>query len=144
MAAIGRPATSALPQTLRLPLSGRAAIVAGLVVLGLLGLLPLLESSHATTAGFTVGELEAQRDGLRAEVSNLETEVAGYAALDYVEGEATTRLGMVPPTQRLFVSVDEPAPRLDSVPWRYRPQAVAEDGDSSPWWQELAGFLNLD
>jgi hypothetical protein len=143
MAVIERPGF-ALPRQIPLPLSGRGLVVSGLIALAFLGLLPVLQSSSATTTGFTVNELEARRDSLQDEVSTLESEVAGYASLDYVEREATERLGMTEPETRLFVSVPLAAPPLERLPTRFEPAPVEEETTGSPWWQPVADLLDFD
>ena len=143
MAVLERPGF-AFPRQLPLPLSGRGMVVAGLVGLAVLGLLPVLQSSSATTTGFTVNDLEARRDSLQDEVSTLESEVAGYASLGYVEQQASTRLGMVEPETRLFVSVPVPAPPLERLPTRYEPATVEEEVKGTPWWQPIADLLDFD
>ena len=85
MAVIERPGF-AIPRPLALPLSGRGIVVSALLALALLGLLPVLQSSSATTTGFTVNDLEARRDSLQDEVSTLESEVAG-ATPDLIDVE---------------------------------------------------------
>lgn len=143
MAVIERPGF-AIPRPLALPLSGRGIIVSALLALALLGLLPVLQSSSATTTGFTVNDLEARRDSLQDEVSTLESEVAGYASLDYVEREASERLGMVEPETRLFVSVPLAAPPLERLPTRYEPKEIQEQSTGTPWWQPVADLLDFD
>jgi hypothetical protein len=143
MAVIERPGF-AFPRQIPLPLSGRGMVVAGLLGLALLGLLPVLQSSSATTTGFTVNDLEARRDSLQDEVSTLESEVAGYASLDYVERQAADRLGMVEPETRLFVSVPLAAPPLERLPTRYEPALVNEESPDTPWWQPVADLLDFD
>lgn len=119
-------------------------MVAGLLGLGFLGLLPVLQSSSATTTGFTVNDLELQRDGLQNEVNTLQGEVAVYSSLDYIEREATGRLGMVVPERRLFVGVDEAAPPLERLPRRFEPRPLESPLASTPWWQPLADLLDFD
>jgi hypothetical protein len=143
MVAIQRPGFAAFPRTIPVPVSAKGLLVAGFVGLGVIGLLPVLESSSATTTGFTVSELEAQRDQLKSEVNQLESEVASFAALDYVEAQATGRVGMVEPEERIFISIDEPAPPLERLPSTHQATGESsEDGEGS-WWQPLADLLDF-
>lgn len=144
MAVLDRPGFGALPRSLPLALPGRGMVLAGLVGLALLGLFPVLQSSGATTAGFTVQELESRREELRSEISNVENEVGYYSSLNYIQYEAENRLGMVQPTTRLFVPVGTPAPPLERLPARYQPRAEFEDKAAAPWWQPLADLFAFD
>jgi hypothetical protein len=117
-------------------------MVLGLIALALLGLFPVLQSSSATTTGFTVSELEVRRDLLRRELNSLESDVALYASLDYVETRATTQLGMVQPEHRLFVTVPQAAPSLDRLPSRYEPREDLASTSGEPWWQGVADLLD--
>jgi Septum formation initiator len=143
VAAIQRPGFGSFPRTIPLPVSGKGLLVAAFVGLGLVGLLPVLESSSATTTGFTVTELEAQRDQLKSEVNQLESEVASFAALDYVERQATDRLGMVEPGERIFISVDKPAPALERLPSTYQASEDSSEEGRDPWWKPLADLLDF-
>ncbi|MPZ22405.1 MAG: hypothetical protein GEU28_02440 [Dehalococcoidia bacterium] len=144
MVAIPRSAPAALPRTWHLPVSGRTIVVLGLVGLAMLGLLRVVQSSYTTSTGFTVTELEQQRTALHAEVNNLENDVTVHASLNRVEAEARGRLGMVEPTQRIFVTVDEAAPPLDRLPARYQPAIAKEDAGDLPWWQKALSALGID
>ena len=101
------------------------------------GLLQVLQSSRAASAGYEIRRLEDQRDDLRAKTRLLEVEVANMAQADRIRQQATTRLGMVPAEQSMRVAVGVPAPRVAPLPERYIPAVKAIAPTNPPWWSLL-------
>jgi cell division protein FtsL len=115
-----------------------------LVAIGLAALLPLLQSSQATTTGYSIRELERQRNDWQARIHELEAEVASLASLDRIENEARDRLKMQAPEDTVYITVDLPAPESQPIPERFLPPKNQEttQGDKS-WWQSLLDLLPL-
>ena len=114
----GQQARSRGMPGLRAPSAGMvaaAALVAGAA------LLPVVQSSSATTAGYEIRRLERQRADLQAAIYNAQTEIAELGSLDRIDREARGRLGMVPAQQVVVVRVAEPAPSGWHVPARFLP-----------------------
>jgi len=107
----------------------------------LLGLLQVIETSDATSTGYTIRRLDQERLDLAAQVHGLEAEVASLTSLERVEREARGRLGMVPAENVLYLEVDTPPPRQQPVPRRLSgsDDSAAESGTS--WWQALLKAL---
>lgn len=102
-----------------------------------LGLLQVLQSSRAASAGYALRELDRERDALAAEVRLLEADVAAQARTDQVRRIAVERLGMVPPSRTVRVTVAERGPSGIGLPARYivRPEPAAAPAPA--WWEAL-------
>lgn len=122
----------------RLPL----AVWLGVVGLALAALLPVLQTSDATSASGAARELERDRARLQAEVRLLASQVGELTALSRVERVARERLGLVPARPTVALSVDEPPPP-SVLPSRFLPAPTPVLRDDLPWWQELFGALVL-
>jgi len=133
-----RPAPRAKGRPLGMPV----VLTIALVAVGLAGLLPLLQSSQATTTGYNIRQLERQRNDWEARSHELEAEIASLAALDRIEREARERLHMQEPEDTLYLTVDVPRPESQPVPDRFLPpekqESVKED---QSWWQSLLDLL---
>ncbi|MGQ9573446.1 MAG: septum formation initiator family protein [Dehalococcoidia bacterium] len=128
-----RPAPPAKGQSLSMPL----VFTIALVTIGLAGLLPLLQSSQATTTGHTISQLERQRNHWQARIHELEAEVASLASLDRIEREARERLKMQPAEHVIYLTVDVPKPESHPVPARFLPPTHDSSTEDRSWWQEL-------
>lgn len=113
-AGVYRPRSSRVPRLLLLALA--------LAVLGVVGLLQVLQTSHAATAGYGLRALEQERSQLAAEIRLIEAEIAGVARLELVHAAAIERLGMVAPAQTMRVAVGVDAPSVIPLPERYVPR----------------------
>ena len=92
-----------------------------LVAVGLAGLLPLLQSSQATTIGYNIRQLERRRNDWEARIHELEAEIASLAALDRIENEAGQRLNMQAPEHTVYLTVDVASPESQPIPDRFLP-----------------------
>jgi cell division protein FtsL len=135
-----RPAPSAKGRPLSMPL----VLTIALVAVGLAALLPLLQSSQATTTGYSIRQLERQRNDWEARIHELEAEVASLASLDRIENEAHDRLNMQAPEDTVYITVDVASPESQPIPERFLPPENQEttQGDKS-WWQSLLDLLPL-
>lgn len=107
----------------------RAGIVGtGLVVLvGLVGLLYISQSSAVATVGYDLKRLEAERAQMLARNEQLRLEIGQLESLARIE-EAATRIGMAPPERLLFVQVPASAVQkraAEPAPAASRPPALA-------------------
>jgi cell division protein FtsL len=122
-------------------------LVAGILIT-VLSLIRVLQTSEATTASFSIQELEQQKVELEASVRQLESEVAGLSSLERIEREAQ-RLGLVTPVARRSVTVNVPWPEQEAgqLPRRFAPEQTMSDredaGDSS-WWDGIVSALPFD
>ena len=133
-----RPAPGAKGRPLSMPL----VLTIALVVVGLAGLLPLLQSIRTTTTGHNIGELERQRNDWEARTHELEAEIASLAALDRIEYEAHQRLGMEEPQRTLHLTVDVASPESQPIPDRFLPPERQESAEADQsWWQSLLDLL---
>jgi len=85
-----KPATS-----LRL---GPVLLIAGLAIV-IIALLQIVQTSEATTTGFSIQSLKQEKLELESAVRGVEAEVAALSSIERVEREAA-RLGLAPATSR--------------------------------------------
>jgi len=121
-------------------------LVAGiaLLILAGVGLLQVLQTSRAATAGYELRSLENERQTLSANVRLLEAEIAQQTRVEQVRRVAVERLGMVPPQRTVHIAVGVTAPSAAPLPERYivQPQRI-ETPPLSVWerfLRRLPGF----
>jgi cell division protein FtsL len=139
MAILHRPISRSDGSTAETRMAGlRPVLIAAGVLIVVISVVQLVQTSRATTASFKIEELEEQKLQLQTAVSQLEVEVAGLSSLARIQQEAK-RLGLGPPVARESVEVSVPGPSGDSaqLPARALPaddkQSQAEEQDSSVW-----------
>jgi cell division protein FtsL len=108
-----------------------------LLIVAAVGLLQVLQTSRAATAGYELRALENERQTLSAEVRLLESEIAQQARVDQVRRTAIERLGMVPPEQTVHITVDTPAPASMPLPERYIVDPQPIEPPSLSIWEQL-------
>jgi cell division protein FtsL len=120
----------------------RRAIAVALAAAAVIALLQVVQSSSFAHTGQQMQRLEAERIALKAEVYNLEAEVAQLASLDRTEQVAREKLGMIRARNVSYLSLGVEAPAGPLLP---RPLVVpAEDqGSGEPWWESLYRALPL-
>ncbi len=123
------------------PLPMAAVLTIALIAMGLAAFLPLLLSSHDTTTGHNIRELEGQRDDWQAQTHELEADIASLAALDRIEKEARERLHMQEPEEKLYITVDVAAPEDQPIPARFLPPPRQPVEEHQSWWQSLLDLL---
>ena len=106
-----------------------------------LGMLQVIQTSDATSTGYTIRLLEQDRLDWSARVHRLEADVASLTSLERIEREARGRLGMVPAENVLYLEVDVPPPRQQPVPRRFLSSEPGPGEASTPWWQALLKLL---
>jgi len=140
MATVHKPAGSALTGVLRSPSLPVILILAAMIV-GVAALLPLVQSSGATSTAGDIRALEQAKTDWRARVRALELEVAGLGSLNRIEQEATQRLKMAPPKETHFIRIDVPAPEPRRLPSRYLPRTTEPEGSGSSVFETLFGWI---
>ncbi|MDP2950055.1 MAG: septum formation initiator family protein [Chloroflexota bacterium] len=120
-----------------------AVLTIALVAIAVAAVLPLLQSSQATTISDNVRQLERARNDWQARTHELEAEIATLGSLDHIEKEARERLGMVPPTDTIYLIVDVPSPPEQFVPLRFLPPKQKKAEKAQSWWESLLDQLPL-
>jgi cell division protein FtsB len=120
----------------------RRAIAVALLVAATIALLQVVQSSSFAHTGQQMRRLDADRTALKAEVYDLEAEVASLASLDRTEQVAREKLGMIRARNVSYLSVGVQAPEGVLLP---RPLVVpAEDSNAGEsWWVSLYKALPL-
>jgi cell division protein FtsL len=118
-------------------------LILAAMIVGLAALLPLVQSSGATTTAGNIRRLEQEREDMQARLQELEVRVAGLGSLSRIEHEATTRLKMVKPQEVHYIRVDAPAPAPHRLPSRYLPQPADSSSAGSSLWEDVFGWLPL-
>lgn len=116
----------------------------GLVVLAIL--LPVMQSSDETAQGYHINSLEQQRADLQAQIYLTQSQIAQLGALTRVDGEARSRLGMIPSTKETDVTVSVAVPVTRPLPNAYVPAGSITSGStavksSASVWQKLVHLL---
>jgi len=133
----------AAPQSEGRQLSLPSLMIISLVVIGLAGLLPLIQSSRVTSTSSDIRRLERTRNDWQARLQELQAGVAFLGSLDRIEKEARERLGMAPPSETVYVIVDAPAPETQLVPLRFLPPKNEQPPQEDSWWESLLDKLPL-
>ena len=118
-------------------------VITCVVVIGLAGLLPLLLSSKVIHTSEDIRQLEGVRNDWQARNQELQAEIAVLGSLDRIEKEARQRLGMVPPDDTVYLTVDQPAPEKQIVPLRFLPPEKDQAQEDESWWESILGMFHL-
>lgn len=140
MAVLGRtPHPVSRTSGRRLGIPAVTILAAGFVAAA--ALLPVAQSSDATSTGSDIRRLEVQKADLQARIHLAQTEIAEQAAIDRVEQRARD-MGLVPAERFMYVRVSAPPPAA-GMPSRYlneeEPVSPATEGQS--WWKALLSRL---
>ncbi len=142
MATVQREGRHILPELLRSPSMPTLLIISALAI-GAAALVPLVQSSIATSTNANVHRLEQQRDDWRARIQELELDVATMAGLDRIERAAQGELKMVEPKETHYITVAAAAPEPRRLPSRYLPPAADERESEPGIWKQLLDWLPL-
>jgi hypothetical protein len=122
---------------------GSILLIAAVVIV-IIGLLQIIQTSKATTRTFEIQKLEQQKLQLGAEVRDLEAQVAGMSSLPRIQAESQ-RLGLVraQSIEAVTVNIAMPDDSVDRLPSRFAAGAVQlhEAETDSPWWRDVIGLL---
>ncbi len=142
MATLQKTERHLLPELLRSPSLPTLLIISALAI-GAAALLPLVQSSIATTTNGNVHRLEQQRDDWQARIQEMELEVATMAGLERIEQAAMTDLKMVEPKDTRYITTAALAPEPRRLPSRYLPPASEERQSEPAIWEQLLEWLPL-
>jgi hypothetical protein len=117
-------------------------LITAIAIVGLSAMLPVIQNSSATTAGFALQDLQARKAQLEGEVRVLESDVARLTSLPRIERRATD-IGLSPGSSPYFVTVNEPGPAPAKLPAEYLPVPVREGDGPESWWRSLFKWLPL-
>ena len=120
----------------------RRAIAVALLTAAAIALLQVIQSSSFAHTGQQLQRLESERATLKAEIYDLEADVAQLASLERTERVAREQLGMIRARNVSYLSVGVEAPEGALLP---RPLVVPveDDGSAEPWWDSLYKALPL-
>jgi len=133
---LATPASKAKSQLRLVPI-----LVLACGAIAVIGLLRIVQTSQATTAGFAMTSLQQEKLELETSVTQLEAEVATLSSIERIEREAT-RLGLEAPAGVSYLEVGAiwPGEASQVLPARFAPKEEDQvDGspDNSGWWQDL-------
>ncbi|MDP9180321.1 MAG: hypothetical protein M3O21_01185 [Chloroflexota bacterium] len=115
-------------------------LIAAMIV-GLAALLPLVQSSGATTTAGSITQLQQQHDDWQARLEEEQAKVAQLSSLNTIRQEATTRLKMVEPAETHYITVNAPAPAPDRLPSRFLPQQKQPSTAGKSLWDDIIDRL---
>jgi cell division protein FtsL len=132
------PAAAPLPSTWR----PRRALAVALIAAAAIALLQVVQTSGFAHTGQQLQRLETERAALKAEVYDLEAEVAALSSLERTERAARERLGMIQARTISYMSVEVEAPSGPLLP---RPLVTppTEPPPVEPWWEVVLKALPL-
>ena len=139
--AANREGSSAIPEVLQDSNIPVILILVTLIV-GVAALLPLVQTSLATSTGGNVSRLEQLREDWQARLHEQELTVATLGSLNRIESEAQGRLKMVTPDSVIYLRVDAPAPAPNKLPSRYLTEET-RPAESESLWEEFFGWVPL-
>ncbi len=114
-------------------------LLIAVTALVIVGLLRVVQTSQATTAGFAVQVLQQDKLEVETALRQLEADVALLSSLERIEREAQ-RLGLAPPSAQASVRVNVALPAANALPTRFVPEEDAEESAGSgatSWWRSL-------
>ena len=117
-------------------------VLSGVLVVGVSAMLPVLQSSAATSEGFKTQEAQLQESKLQGDISVMEAEVSQLTSLTRIQRRAT-EMGLGPSDNPVYVHIDEPGPAPAKIPAEYLPRTVPTRGSPAPWWRSLVDWLPL-
>ncbi len=121
------------------------ALYVVLAAVAILALLRVVQTSDATTKGFSIQELQQTELELRAQVNELEAEVASLSSLDRIDRDAR-RIGLTEPADRWGVQVNVPPPETGDLGLPARSgsgntEQAKESDDGTAWWEDVIDLL---
>ena len=120
----------------------RRAIAVALAISAVIALLQVVQSSSSANTGQQLQRLEAERIALKAEVYDLQAEVAHLTSLDRTERVAREQLGMIRARNVSYLDVEIEAPEGALLP-RPLVEPLDEGSGVEPWWESLYRALPL-
>lgn len=116
-------------------------ISVALLAVAAVGLVQVLQTSRVAEVGYTLRDLEVERQSLDANIRLLEAQIAQSSNLERLREQAVGRLGMVPPDNTMRIRVEAMAPSNMPLPRRYVQLPEREPVPEPAWWEELIGSV---
>lgn len=117
-------------------------VFAGIAIVGISALVPVIQSSMVTSEGFTMQRSQEQEATLAGQISILESEIGQMTSLGRIQHRAL-ELGLQPSTDPDFIHVSVAGPAPAKLPSSYLPAPVPEQIHPESWWQSLTDWLPL-
>ncbi len=115
-------------------------LIAAMIV-GVAAMLPLLQSSGATTTAGNITQLQQVRDDWQARLEEEQGKVAALSSLNTIRQQATGRLKMVEPSETHYITVDAPAPAANPLPARFQPVQQQPPAAGTSLWDDIIDRL---
>jgi cell division protein FtsL len=126
----------------RTPTALPVVLTAAVVIIGITAMLPLVQSSGATSTAGHIEQLQQDKAGLQARLRELEVEVATLGSLSRVESEAINRLGMEKPKDIHYIPIEMSPPEERKLPGRFLPpEPESTATDDSTLMDDIFGWL---
>ena len=131
----GRRASAAAPAK-RLVRGGlfNGWIIAGIAVLGISAVLPVVQDSTATSQGFQIQTMQADNTKLESQISQTEADVAALTSLARIQRRAN-EIGLIPGQKPIYVTITTPGPAPAKLPAEYLPGASQSQAGPDSWWR---------
>lgn len=140
MATNQRHETQATPGILGFASMPIILVVAAMIV-GLAALLPLVQSSGATTAVGDITTLQRERDDWQTRLEEEQLKVAQMSSLSAIRKIAVERLQMGEADDIRYITVDASAPAAESVPSRLLPEEQEPSQTENSLLDDIIGLL---
>jgi cell division protein FtsL len=138
---IARPLPQARPLAgwgvVRRRISRLMLLSLALLLVAALGVFQVLQTSRVASVGYTLRNLEVERQIVEADIRMLEAQIASSSNLDHLRRTAETRLGMLPADETVRVRVGVPAPSTVPLPRRYVRLPEREPIPARVWWEHV-------
>jgi cell division protein FtsL len=126
----------------RTPAAMPVVLTIAVVIIGITAMLPLVQSSGATSTAGNIEQLKQEKEGLQARLQELEVDVATLGSLGRVESEAINRLGMEKPKDVHYLPIDMAPPEERKLPGRFlQEEAEPPATDDSTLIDDIFGWL---
>ena len=109
-------------------------IIAGMAVLGISAVLPVLQDSTATSRGFQIQDIQADNARLESQISQAEADVASLTSLPRIQRRAG-EIGLIPGQNPIYLNVSEPGPAPAKLPAEYLHGTSLSQAGPDSWWQ---------
>jgi hypothetical protein len=137
---LGPPAAAAPSASTWKP---RRAIAVALTLAAAIALFQVVQTSSFAHTGQKLQQLEQRRAVVKAQIYDLEAEVAALASLEYTERSARDRLGMVPGKVQGYLAVEIEAPSGPLLPRPLLEPEPMQQPEAEPWWRSLFRALPI-
>ena len=108
-----------------------------------IALFQVVQTSSFAQTGQKLQQLEQRRAVMKAQIYELEAEVASLASLERTEREARERLRMVPGPVQGYITVEVEAPSGPLLPRPLLEPSPMQQPEAEPWWRSLFRALPL-